>query len=127
MIRKLLLISAAVPLLFFAACKKDGQKKDKPVTLLMAEVNPEDSICGQMDLAFKQKVEELSGGSITIDLQCSGILGDESQVMKVFMSENPTIQLVRISASLAKYGGKKSKLISIPFTFSNAEHFWKFA
>lgn len=129
MIRKTLLISAAMSLLLFAACKKDGQKKaeDKPVTLLMAEVNPEDSICGQMDLAFKQKVEELSGGSITIDLQCSGILGDESQVMKVFMSENPTIQLVRISASLAKYGGKKSKLISIPFTFSNAGHFWRFA
>ncbi|MBQ3671252.1 MAG: TRAP transporter substrate-binding protein [Treponema sp.] len=123
------ILAAAIPLILFSSCKKEDPKKvdDAPITLLMAEVNPEDSICGKMDFAFKQKVEELSNGKIHIDLKCAGILGDESQVMKIFMSENPTIQLVRISASLAKYGGKKSRLLSIPFTFSNAEHFWKFA
>lgn len=128
-VRKSLLLLAAAHVVFFSSCKKEGNKKslDEPITLLMAEVNPEDSICGKMDLAFKQKVEELSNGQILIDLKCSGILGDETQVMKIMMSENPTIQLVRISASLAKYGGKKSKLLSIPFTFSSAEHFWRFA
>ena len=28
------------------------------------------------------KVEELSNGSIIVDLRCSGVLGDESQIFK---------------------------------------------
>ncbi len=129
MIKKSALILATVPFVLFASCRKETPVKEKesPLKLFMAEVNHEDSICGKMDLAFKQKVEELSDGKILIDLKCSGILGDEAQVMKILQSETPTIHLARISASLAKYGGKKSKLLSIPFTFSNAEHFWQFA
>ncbi len=45
------------------------------VVLTFAEVNPLDTIVGQMDTAFKDKVEELSGGQIQIDLQASGVLG----------------------------------------------------
>ena len=37
---------------------------DPEVTLVYAEVNPLDTIVGQTDTAFKEKVEELSGGSI---------------------------------------------------------------
>ena len=47
----------------------------------MAEVNPLDTIVGQTDTAFKEKVEELSGGSITVDLQASGVLGSENDVL----------------------------------------------
>ena len=54
---------------------------DPAVTLVMAEVNPLDSIIGQMDSAFKEKVEELSGGSITVDIQASGVLGAEENVL----------------------------------------------
>ena len=40
------------------------------VSLVYAEVNPlEGTIVGQTATAFKEKVEELSGGSITIDIQ----------------------------------------------------------
>jgi hypothetical protein len=37
-----------------------------------AEVNPEDSLMGKTALVFKAKLEELTGGSVTIDLQASG-------------------------------------------------------
>ena len=34
----------------------------------------------------------------------------------------------RISAfSLTSYGGEKSKLLSIPYTFANRDHYWNFA
>lgn len=102
-------------------------KGEKPITLVMAEVNPEDSISGQFSTAFKKKAEELSDGKIKIDLQYNGILGDESQIMKLIVSPDSSIHLARVSASLASYGGKKSKLITIPYTFSSTEHFWKFA
>ena len=52
------------------------------VTLVYAEVNPlEGTIVGQTATAFKEKVEELSGGSITIDIQANGVLGAESDVL----------------------------------------------
>ena len=111
----------------FIGCKKEEEKE---ITLVMAEVNPSDTVSGRMDTAFKEKVEELSNGKIKIDLYFSGVLGDEKQVMAIMMAPESNIQLTRGPANLSSYsGGKqvKSSLISIPYTFSSDEHFWKFA
>jgi len=98
------------------------------VTLVMAEVNPLDTIVGQMDTAFKEKVEELSGGTIEIDLQASGVLGDETSVLDQMMGGLGTIDVARISAfALSNYGGQKSTLLSLPYTFVSRDHFWNFA
>lgn len=99
-----------------------------PVTLVYAEVNPLDTIVGQTDTAFKEKVEELSGGSITIDLQPSGVLGSENDVLDTMLGGGGTIHMSRISAfALTSYGAEKSSLLSIPYTFVSREHFWNFA
>ena len=98
------------------------------VTLVYAEVNPLDTIVGQTATAFKEKVEELSGGAITIDVQASGVLGAENDVLDTMLGGGGTIDMSRISAfALTSYGGEKSKLLSIPFTFVSREHFWNFA
>lgn len=109
--------------------KKEGTTATSPeVTLVYAEVNPLDTIVGQMDTAFKQKVEELSGGKIKIDLRASGVLGAENDVLDTMLGGGGTVDMARISAfALTSYGGKKSKLLSIPYTFVNRDHFWKFA
>lgn len=96
----------------------------------MAELNPDDSVVGRMDTAFKKKVEELSDGKIKIDLYYAGVLGDEKDVMEILKTPGGTIQLVRGSAGLTSFPeGKllKSSLLAIPYTFKNDEHFWKFA
>ena len=101
---------------------------DPHVTLVYAEVNPLDTIVGQTGTAFKEKVEELSGGSITIDIQASGVLGSENDVLDNILAGGDTIDMSRISAfALTSYGCNKSKLLSIPFTFENRAHFWNFA
>ena len=101
---------------------------DPHVTLVYAEVNPLDTIVGQTGTAFKEKVEELSGGSITIDIQASGVLGSENDVLDNILAGGDTIDMSRISAfALTSYGCNKSKLLSIPFAFENREHFWNFA
>ena len=101
---------------------------DPHVTLVYAEVNPLDTIVGQTGTAFKEKVEELSGGSITIVIQASGVLGSENDVLDNILAGGDTIDMSRISAfALTSYGCNKSKLLSIPFTFENREHFWNFA
>ena len=98
------------------------------ITLVMAEVNPLDTIVGQTDSKFKEKVEELSGGSIKIDLQASGVLGSENDVLDTMLGGGGTIDISRISAfALTSYGGEKSKLLSVPYTFVSRDHFWNFA
>ena len=101
---------------------------DPAVTLVMAEVNPLDTIVGQMDSKFKEEVERLSGGSITIDLQASGVLGSENDVLDAMLGGAGTIQMSRISAfALTSYGGTKSSLLSLPYTWESREHWWNFA
>ena len=98
------------------------------VTLVYAEVNPLDTIVGQTGSAFKERVEELSGGKIKIDLQASGVLGSENDVLDTMLGGGGTIDMSRISAfALTSYGGEKSKLLSVPYTFVSRDHFWNFA
>lgn len=106
----------------------DAGAGEPEVTLVYAEVNPVDSIVGQMAVAFKEKVEELSDGKIHIDLQAGGVLGSENDVLDTMLGGGGTIDMSRISAfALTSYGGEKSMLLSLPFTFVDRDHFWNFA
>ena len=100
-----------------------------PVTLTYAEVNPLDgTIVGEMAKAFKEKAEELSAGDITIDIQAGGVLGSEDQILDNLLGGGNITDISRISAfALTQYGCDKAKLLSIPYTFVNEEHFWNFA
>ena len=101
---------------------------DPKVTLVYAEVNPLDTIVGQTGSHFKEKVEELTGGSVVVDVQASGVLGSENDVLDAILGGSTSIDISRISAfAVTSYGCNKSKLLSIPFTFENRAHFWNFA
>ena len=102
---------------------------DPSVTLVMAEVNPADSIIGQVDQAFIDKVEELTGGTVKIDFQASGVLGAEEVVLDtIFGSDKPAIDIARISVfALNSYGVEKTVFCTLPFVFESPEHFWNFA
>jgi TRAP-type C4-dicarboxylate transport system substrate-binding protein len=121
-------VTTAAPTTAPAAPAANDVANDPKVTLVYAEVNPLDSIVGQTATAYKEKVEELSGGSITIDIQASGVLGSENDVLDTMLGGGDTIDMSRISAfALNPYGTQKSLLLSIPFTFVSREHFWNFA
>ena len=111
-----------------AAGDATAAANDPKVTLVYAEVNPLDTIVGQTGSHFKEKVEELTGGSVVIDVQASGVLGSENDVLDAILGGSTSIDISRISAfALTSYGCNKSKLLSIPFTFENRAHFWNFA
>jgi len=106
----------------------DGVENDPHVTLTYAEVNPLDSLMGQTAQEFKRAVEELSGGSITINIQASGVLGAEGDVLDSMLGGVGMIDLARVSAfSLTPYGAARSSLLSVPFTFEDRDHFWSYA
>ena len=121
--KKLLAIVLALVVLFGCSAALA-----EPVTLTYAEVNPLDTIVGQTASFFKQKVEELTGGSVIIDIQAGGVLGTEAQVLDGILMGGDTVDISRISAfALTSYGCGKATLLSIPYTFVSREHFWNFA
>ena len=142
-LKKLLsLMLALVMVLGLTACGSSGSNSsngssnagsgdvanDPKVTLVYAEVNPEDTIVGQTATEFKRLVEEKSGGSITIDVRYSGVLGSENDVLDAIVGGDDSIDMSRISAfALTSYGAKKSMLLSIPYTFVSRDHWWAFA
>ena len=107
----------------------DGDASNDPaVTLVYAEVNPLDTIVGQTATYFAEQVKELTGGTVTLDIQASGVLGSENEVLDNILAGGDTIDMSRISAfALTSYGAQKSVLLSLPFTFVSREHFWNFA
>ena len=107
----------------------DGDASNDPaVTLVYAEVNPLDTIVGQTATYFAEQVKELTGGTVTLDIQASGVLGSENDVLDNILAGGDTIDMSRISAfALTSYGAQKSVLLSLPFTFVSREHYWNFA
>ena len=121
--KKLLALIAALALVLTCAAASA-----EPITLTYAEVNPLDTIVGTIATDFKAKVEELSGGEVIIDVQASGVLGSEAQILDGILSGGTTVDISRISAfALTSYGCGKATLLSIPYTFASREHFWNFA
>lgn len=99
------------------------------ITLTYSEVNPiEDTIVGEMAMAFQSKLEELSGGTVVLDIVGDGILGAEDQILENLLDGGNVTDILRISAfSLSQHGCSKSTLLSIPYTFEDRNHFWNFA
>ena len=117
------LILAVAMLLACASALAEGA-----VTLTYAEVNPiEGTVVGDVALAFKDKLEELSGGAITVDIQASGVMGDEKTVLANILGGDTSVDIVRISAfALNQYGAQKSVFLTLPYVFTSEDHYWNF-
>ena len=123
--KKLLCVALALVMVLGLAITANAESQ---VTLVMAEVNPLDTIVGKTDSFFAEKVEELTGGSVKIDLQAAGVLGSENDVLDAIANGDDSIDISRISAfALTTYGCKKASLLSIPYTWTGRDHFWAFA
>ena len=103
--------------------------RNGPKILTYAEMNTlEGTVPGEMAKAFKAKTEELSGGSLIIDIQANGVLGSEEQLIDNLLGGGNITDFTRITAyALLQYGCEKAALLSIPYTFESEEHFYRFA
>ena len=102
---------------------------DPAVTLVYAEVNPLDTtVVGQVAMHFAERINELTSGTVTIDIQGGGVLGAEGDYCDDMIGGIGTIDMARLSVStLTGYGVPKSALLCLPFTFTSRDHFWNFA
>lgn len=106
-----------------------ASKRNGPKILTYAEMNPlEGTVPGELARAFKEKVEELSGGDLIIDIQANGVLGSEDQLIDNMLGGGNITDFTRITAfALTQYGCKKASLLGIPYTFEDYDHFYSFS
>ena len=98
---------------------------DDSVTLVYAELNSMDSTDGMYASFFRDKVEELTNGSVKIDIQASGVMGNESDVLDGMISMSGTVDIARVSSyAFGNYKCNKSALLGLPFVFESRDHFW---
>jgi tripartite ATP-independent transporter DctP family solute receptor len=72
--------------------------------------------------AFKEKLEEVSNGAMTIELYTNGTLGDEKESMQGI--QMGTLDIFRGNASsLPNYGAKTIGVTGLPFMFKDMETF----
>lgn len=119
-----LLIGMLMTASLLAGCGSGG---GDVIILKYAEANSNDSLDGKVAAFFKEKVEELTGGTVLIDIMPSGVLGSENDVLDGMTTNSGTVHLCRISIfDLNNYGCEKSSLMGLPFVWENREHYWNF-
>ena len=111
-----------------AATETDASGEVGEYKFVLAEVNPADTVVGQVDQAFADKIEELSNGAMTVDVYFEAEKGKEFDVLTGMIDGTSDISIARVSCfEFTNFGCEMPSLVCLPFTFENEEHFWNFA
>ena len=89
------------------------------VTLTVAYADPEDSVFGKGAAAFKEKLEELSGGNMTCTIYANGTLGSIPEVAA--MIQQGTCDVSPIVTSALLVFGPELGVFDLPFLFKDYE------
>jgi tripartite ATP-independent transporter DctP family solute receptor len=91
-------------------------------TFTWNEVNGDDYGATQGAYAFKEAIEELSGGHITMEIYTNGTLGTEAESMQGI--QMGTLDFFRGNASsLPNYGAEVIGATGLPYVFTDMEQF----
>lgn len=72
---------------------------------------------------MKQRLEELSGGKMTIDIYSSGVLGNETDCLE--QVQKGQLAMTKVSTAALEAFLPEMKVFSVPYVFRDADHFWK--
>ena len=123
--KKLLSAAAVAGLVAVSAC---ASVSAADVTLVFAEENSEDSLSGKVANYFKEQVAELTDGAVEIDVQCSKVLGSETEILDGMLAQAGTVDIERVTTSrLTNYSCPKTAALGLPYLFDSREHFWAVA
>ncbi len=71
---------------------------------------------------MKQRLEELSGGSVTIDIYPSSVLGSETQCIEQL--QNGSLAMTKTSAAAMENFIPAMAVFGLPYVFRNEDHYW---
>lgn len=93
------------------------------VTLIAAHVNNEESSFHYGMTQFKDKLEELSGGTMTVEIHPNGELGgDESELIEKVASN--TVDVIIVSPGDLSNAVPEVDFLALPFLYTSVDH-WK--
>jgi tripartite ATP-independent transporter DctP family solute receptor len=72
---------------------------------------------------MRGRLEELSGGKVTMDIYASGVLGSETQAIEQL--QNGALAMTKTSAAPMEGFIPEMAVFSLPYVFRDAEHFWQ--
>lgn len=105
-----------------AAKTGDKTEAEPGIKLIAAHVNSIDSSYQAGFEAMKDKLEELSGGSMTVEIHPNGELGGGEAELVEKMATGTVDMIVTAPNFVATTGVKEADLFSIPFLYSGQEH-----
>ncbi len=71
---------------------------------------------------MKERLEELSGGKVTIDIYPSSVLGSEVQCIEQL--QNGSLAMTKTSAAAMENFIPAMSVFSLPYVFLDADHYW---
>lgn len=71
---------------------------------------------------MKTRLEQLSGGSVTIDIYPSSVLGSETQCIEQL--QNGSLSMTKTSAAAMENFIDAMAVFSLPYVFRDSEHYW---
>ena len=92
------------------------------VKIIVSVVDVEDSVCGLCVEDFKNYVEEASGGSIKVETNYNGVLGDDiANAQAVLMN---TIQMSLVQSDVLSEWIGDLKALYLPYTFESYDQYF---
>lgn len=71
---------------------------------------------------MKQRLEELSGGAVTIDIYPSSVLGSETQSIEQL--QNGSLAMTKTSAAAMENFIPAMQVYALPYVFRDSDHYW---
>lgn len=121
-----ILLLVAVALSFVFANGTAENSSSDVLTLKFVEQLPEGHIMANTLTEFAKAVEDLSGGSIKVELYFGGVLGDDTAMQEAIKLGTIDVERVEFT-TLVNSGAKKVKATTLPYVFRDREHYWKVA
>ena len=98
----------------------------EPVKLKLGTCAPESSTFVTNAQMMNDKLEELSGGTVTIEIVSGGALGNVPEHFAQLNNGTLDIFVQGVDAPSAVKGGKDFGIFNVPFLFDDMVHFHKF-
>ena len=107
---------------FYLSMQEDSQSADQLVLKLGHCLDTSHPVHKAM-VFMKERLEELSGGSVTIDIYPSGVLGSEPQCIE--QMQNGTLAMSKNSAAAMENFIPEMSVFGLPYLFRDTVHYWK--
>ena len=72
---------------------------------------------------MKDRLEELSGGRVTMDIYPSGVLGSETEMIEQL--QNGALAMLKTSTAPMEGFIPEMAVFSLPYVFDDADHYWR--